>query len=186
MSAGAGRLSVPPRGHVVQFYGHDGELAESVGGYLAEALESGAAAVVVSTAAHWLAFSERLTAAGIDVTAARAAGDLVVADAAATLRLFLTGDQPDPGDFQRVIGGLIRLAAGGGRAVRIYGEMVALLWDAGQVSAAIELEALWNELGALLSFSLVCGYPVQSVSGDGHADALHQVCGLHSAIAERA
>jgi hypothetical protein len=167
----------------VQFYGHDEELAESVGGYVAEALESGAAAVVVSTAAHWLAFDEQLTSAGIDVAAARALGVLVVVDAAETMKGFLIGDQPDPGDFQRVIGGLIRRAARGGRPVHIYGEMVALLWDAGHVSAAIELEALWNELAALLPFSLVCGYSAQSVSGDGHADALHQVCGLHSAIA---
>jgi MEDS: MEthanogen/methylotroph, DcmR Sensory domain len=182
MSAGPGRLAVGPREHVVQFYGHEEELAGSVGGYLAEALGSGAVAVVVCTAAHWLAFGERLTAAGIDVAAARDAGALIVADAAETMGLFLIGDQPDPGDFQRVIGGLIRRAAAAGRPVRIYGEMVALLWDAGLVSAAIELEALWSELAALLSFSLVCGYPVRSVSGDDHADALAQVCGLHSAI----
>lgn len=40
MSAGAGRLAVGPREHVVQFYGDDGELAECVGAYLAEGLES--------------------------------------------------------------------------------------------------------------------------------------------------
>ena len=30
----------------------------------------------------------------------------------------------------------------------IYAEMVAVLWDAGQVTLALELEALWNDLAA--------------------------------------
>jgi anti-sigma regulatory factor (Ser/Thr protein kinase) len=60
--------------------------------------------------------------------------------------------------------------------------MVALLWDQGDVTAAIELESLWNELGLRVPFSLFCAYPSQSVSGDGHTDAYHEVCHLHSAV----
>ena len=76
----------------------------------------------------------------------------------------------------------MRDAAASGRRVRAYGEMVALLWDAGDVLGAIELETLWHELGRELSFSLFCSYPASSVSGPEHAQALHQVCHLHSAV----
>jgi Histidine kinase-like ATPase domain len=51
--------------------------------------------------------------------------------------------------------------------------------------AAIELESLWNGLGRELSFSLFCAYPAASVMGSGHADALHRVCHLHSAVVDR-
>jgi hypothetical protein len=137
---------------------------------------------MVATPAHRLAFEERLAAAGIDVGAARARGDLVALDAAGTLRRFLTGDNPDPGGFELVLGGLIREAGASGRPVRVYGEMVALLWEAGQVNAAIEVEALWNELAARLPFSLMCGYRAESVCGDDDAVALEEVCGLHSVV----
>jgi hypothetical protein len=58
--------------------------------------------------------------------------------------------------------------------------MVALLWDAGQVMLALELEALWNDLAAELPFALLCGYPARLASGDGHA--LEQVCRLHADV----
>jgi hypothetical protein len=43
--------------------------------------------------------------------------------------------------------------------VRVFGEMVSLLWDAGLIDAAVELEVLWNELGVQYPFSLLCAYP---------------------------
>ena len=60
--------------------------------------------------------------------------------------------------------------------------MVALLWDAGQVAAAIEVESLWNRLGLQLPFSLFCAYSSQAVAGDDHLGAVQQICHLHSAI----
>jgi hypothetical protein len=60
--------------------------------------------------------------------------------------------------------------------------MVALLWESGLVGAAIELEALWDELGHRYPFSLVCAYQAQSVSGNGHFDAFNEVCLLHDGI----
>jgi anti-sigma regulatory factor (Ser/Thr protein kinase) len=59
--------------------------------------------------------------------------------------------------------------------------MVALLWDAGDVIGAIELELLWNDLGRTLPFSLLCAYPTASVSGSERAGALGTVCHLHAA-----
>jgi anti-sigma regulatory factor (Ser/Thr protein kinase) len=58
---------------------------------------------------------------------------------------------------------------------------VALLWDAGHVLAAIQLEALWNQLGQEVAFSLFCAYGAGSVD-DGHSDAFADVCHLHSVV----
>jgi anti-sigma regulatory factor (Ser/Thr protein kinase) len=60
--------------------------------------------------------------------------------------------------------------------------MVALLWDAGDVLAAIELETAWNDLARELPFGLVCAYRSESVLGHEHADALHEVCHLHTSV----
>jgi hypothetical protein len=174
--------TVGPRDHVVQFYGADEELAVTVGGYLARGLRSGDGILVVATAPHRRAFAAALARAGIDPAGERDAGRLLMEDAAELLDRFLVGDVLDHERFQSVASGLILRAAAGGRPVRIYAEMVAVLWDAGQVGLAVELEELWNGLGALLPFSLLCAYPSRLMTGGETADAVREVCVLHSAV----
>jgi hypothetical protein len=182
MVAVTDRRTGDPARHVVQFYGSDGELIGHAGDYLAEGLCAGEVAVVVATELHRRPFEAALTAKGVDVAAARASGRYVVLDAETTMRRFLVGNWPDRCDFEETIGALIRRSCDTGRPVRVYGEMVALLWDAGQVNAAIELETLWNELASALPFSLLCAYPIRSVAGDAHLDAFADVCRLHSSV----
>lgn len=169
-------------GHVVQFYGHEEELADRVAGYLLGALQADGAAVVIATAAHRRAFESRLTRAGVDLAAAARAGTYRTMDAAETVRALMTGGQLDRGAFDRVIGRLIAGAGGGERPVRAYGEMVALLWDAGLVNDAVQLEEMWGSLGLTHSFSLFCSYPARSVTGDGHLEAFAEVCRLHGSV----
>jgi anti-sigma regulatory factor (Ser/Thr protein kinase) len=175
-------IRVEPRDHVVQLYERDQDLVDTVSAYLANAVRLGEVALVVATEAHVVKFGAAMASAGIDLAEARASGRLITIDAGATLARFLVGGHPDADAFDVVIGGLVRRASETGRPVRAYGEMVALLWDAGQVAAAIELETLWNELGHQVPFSLFCSYPRQSLSGDDHADAFLDVCHLHSAV----
>jgi hypothetical protein len=60
--------------------------------------------------------------------------------------------------------------------------MVAVLWDAGHVAAAIELESLWNDLRQLVPFGLLCAYPAHAVSGDENEASFHQICACHSEV----
>lgn len=168
--------------HVVQFYGNDQELIERVVDYLADGIADGDVVVVVATETHRRAFDASLSAGGVDVAAARAKGCYLVLDAETTMSQFLVSDWPEPAAFEATVGALIRQALQTGRAVRAYGEMVALLWDAGHVNAAIELEVLWNALASQLPFSLFCAYPSQAVAGGDHPDSFTEVCRLHSAI----
>jgi len=185
VGVGTGYLNV---GHVVQFYGRDEELADKVADYLLEALDAGGAAIVIATPAHRREFEARLTEAGADLAAAGRRGAYLALDASDTMRAFMTGGRLDAGDFDRVIGGPISRAAGkgagkaGGRPVRAYGEMVALLWDAGLVNAAVELEQMWDALGRRHPFSLLCGYPAGSVTRAGHLDAFAEVCRVHREV----
>jgi hypothetical protein len=153
--AGSGQLAVGAGGHVVQFCGGDRELAASVGGYLAGGIAAGDSVVVVATHPHRLAFEAELRAAGVDAGAAGASGRLLMLDSADRLQGFLAGGRLDHDHFEAAVGGLVRQVASAGRLVRIYAEMVALLWDGGQVTLALELEELWNDLGSR-SRSLCC------------------------------
>jgi hypothetical protein len=166
----------------VLFYRDGGELAGQVSGYLLEAIGAGGVAVVIATPAHRGAIASALARAGADVAAAQAAGRYVALDAIATMNQFMVGGWPSAASFWQVISPLIGRAAQAGAPLRVFGEMVALLWDFGQVNAAIEVEAMWNELAAQYPFSLLCGYPADSVRGEAHQDALAEVCRVHAAV----
>src|SRR5207253_3247775 len=113
-------------------------------------------------------------------------GSVIWLDAAETLGRFVHEGEVDSDGFRQVVGSLVRGAAQTGRGIKAYGEMVALLWEAGHVIGAIELEKLWNGLAAEVSFSLFCAYNINSAAGEEHADALHEVCRLHTAVIDDA
>ena len=168
--------------HAVQFYTSDAELFDEVGYYLTQALQSGAAAVVLASPAHARGFEAYLRSAGVDFGAAVAEGAYLVLDADETLQQFLRDGRPNARLFDEVVGGLVRATAATGRPVCAYGEMVALLWDDGCVNAAIELEALWNDLSLREPFSLFCSYPSSSVTSPDQAELFSQICCSHSAV----
>jgi len=174
------------RDHLVRFYEHDEELVAWVGGAVLDAVGAGATAIVIATEEHRRGLEAHAAVVGVDLERARREGRYAERDAAATLARIMPGGHLDREAFDRVVGALVRAAAASGRPVRAFGEMVALLWDAGDVPAAIELERLWNELGARLPFTLLCAYPREAVSSPEQAAALEQVCHLHTAVHDTA
>jgi MEDS: MEthanogen/methylotroph, DcmR Sensory domain len=111
-------------------------------------------AIVVATSDHRRSFERYLADAdgGVDVAAASARGAYLALDASETMRGFMVADRSDPAGFWQAISPMLRQAAKAGRPVRVFGEMVSLLWDAVMIDAAIEVEAMWNELGAQYPF----------------------------------
>src|SRR3954463_8898681 len=141
--------------HAVHFYENDDELSARVAAFIGEALRAGEPAVIIASPPHLQHFVAGLAAMNIDVEAERNTGNLTILDAAATLGRFMVGDSPDRDLFTRVVGNIIESA--GTRAdrcvkVRAYGEMVDLLWQNANQSAAIALEQMWTDLGAVHAF----------------------------------
>jgi signal transduction histidine kinase len=80
------------------------------------------------------------------------------------------------------VGGIVARAAEGGRHVRVFGEMVALLAAEGNHSAVVRLEELWNGLQKVHAFSLFCAYPLDRMAGEAPGDLLDSVCAEHSRV----
>ena len=148
--------------------------------YLLGALDDGGVAVVIATPEHRREFETRLRQAGVDLAGARDDGLYLPVDAGQALSELMVADKVDSAAFDRVIGTLIAAAGAGGRPVRAFGEMVALLWDDGLVNDAVRLEEMWEELGGRHPFSLFCGYRAGSVTRE--IDAFAEVCRLHHAV----
>ena len=175
-----------PADHHVHFFETDEALSRVVADYLSAAILAGDAVVVVATESHRELFSAALAEVGVDVESAVRDGRLWLRDAAETLALFAPEGDLDPGRFEFEVGGLVREAAAGRRPVRVYGEMVALLWDAGDVTGAIELECLWNQLGERMAFGLLCAYPARFFADGAGAEGFAQVCHHHAQVVDGA
>jgi PAS domain S-box-containing protein/excisionase family DNA binding protein len=168
--------------HFVQFYDADECLQDAVSTFFGTALRAGDAGIVVSTEAHRAGIEDRLRASDLDVSAARTDGRYISLNATETLKRFMVDGAPDANRFADVIGGVVGRASEGGRRVRIFGEMVALLVADGNPAAAIRLEALWNELLQTHRFSLMCAYPMDSFGGEPLAGLLGDVCTTHRRV----
>ena len=173
-----------PEEHVVQLYGsNDQLLTRNVSRYLAEGMRRGDALVVIATREHADAITRELTLQGVD---ASRDGRLVVLDARQTLDRFLVGGQPDEHLFRDVVGWVLaeafRRSSSG--HVRAFGEMVGLLWVAGDRAAATRLEEYWNDLLRGAAISLFCAYPID-IYDDGDTAGLDAVLGTHTHMSLR-
>jgi hypothetical protein len=171
--------SAGPQDHVVLFYDNDGELACQAAEHLLDAITNGGVAIVVATSAHRVAIEARLEQQGVSLARASAKGSYVAFEADDVMAQFMINGYADAAGFWRVISPVLKRAGRRKRPVAIFGEMVALLWDRGQPSAAVDLEALWNEMASHYPFSLLCAYPA-AVAQD---EEMLEGFAAHSAVA---
>jgi hypothetical protein len=167
-------------GHVVKIYDDDHDLVRGVGAFLAEGIVADDVVIVVATPAHRDAFEQAFAGSAADLPAATAEGRYLVIDAAELLAQFMVDGVPDRTRFLDVVGRLIERSEK--RGVRIFGEMVAVLWDGGNVTAAIALEGLWNDLAMHHDFSLYCAYAMAAFEGASDLASVRDVCDHHSDI----
>jgi hypothetical protein len=153
--------------HIVHMHHDRGFLLDAVADYFETGARQGEIGIVIARPE----FRETLTQ--------RVPG-LKMLDAERTLALFMVGDMPVWNRFHAVIGGLIaemRLEHDG---VRAYGEMVDILWQAGNKKGAIKLEEFWNELGRLQTFSLFCAYQLDSLEECACGGAMDSISRVHT------
>jgi anti-sigma regulatory factor (Ser/Thr protein kinase) len=165
--------------HEVALYDRDDDLIQRIGSYAIAGLDAGEQVLIIATPGHRAALDRLLGARAAD---AAAAGTYRSLDAAETLATFHGKEGFDEDLFELSIGSLIDDASRGGRGVRAYGEMVALLWSDGDPAAAIQLEELWNAMARHRDFALLCGYPTHAVERHQHLADVDDVCRTHTRI----
>lgn len=151
-------LQPGPADHLVQLYADDHHLVAVVADYVAAGLRGNEAAVLIATPPHLRLVTRALGAAGIDVPSALALRQLLYLDAAQTLERLLVDGVPDRGRFRSVLAAALGHVRGAGpRGVRLFGEMVDLLWRR-SVEATVALERLWDEALREEGLPLLCAY----------------------------
>lgn len=141
---------------------------------------------MVATESHRQSLAFELRHQAIPLTSFIEEGRYVAFDAAETLDQFMIENTPDAPRFRQILGDVISCAACVApreySKVVIFGEMVALLWQRGEVQAALRLEQLWNELSQDYSFQLRCAYPITSFDQDVHRELFDRICAEHNFV----
>jgi anti-sigma regulatory factor (Ser/Thr protein kinase) len=170
------------REHQVAAYDGAAALVRRVASFVAASLEDGVPVVTISRPTHRRAVEDLLVDIGADPVRASRDGTLVALDADETMGLFMVDGRPDPTRFAGVVASVVAsLVPTGNRPVNAFGEMVALLWERGEVAAALELESLWNTAIVAHPIRLLCAYPGELLAGSGLNDVA-RACDLHDHV----
>lgn len=170
---------IAPAEHVLQIYENDAVFLDALAGFVGGGINAGDAIIVIATRQHLDALEARLTSFGVHVRALIDNGRYIPLDASDTLAKFMVDGWPDEQLFIAAVSGIIRKAANGGRRIRAFGEMVALLWAKGHNGATVHLEHLWNKICENVELSLFCAYPKSGFTQDMNTSIMH-ICGAHS------
>jgi MEDS: MEthanogen/methylotroph, DcmR Sensory domain len=173
-------LAEPNQTHIVYPYTDERYLVDAIGFYTKSGLARDAAVILIVTEAHREAI-RRYLEADFNVHTLEVSGQLSFLDAAELLSFFMVDGKPDPKLFKDGIRTLIERAQrdermGRNREVRLFGEMVSLLWPANS-TAAERLEELGNEVTEEYSISILCAY---SMSGPGRGQLPESLIKAHS------
>jgi hypothetical protein len=180
----AGAVPLAADSHIVHFYEHSSALTDDVVVFLADGFDAGHPAAVIAAEEHLTLIADKLRARGFDPDALVQQDRLVLLDAHETLQSLMLVHSPSPQRFNVVVGGVIaRLSRlNGNAAVRAYGEMVDVLWRAGNTVGALRLEELWNDLTRTHDFRLFCAYSMGHFIKASSIDSLTAICERHSHV----
>ena len=175
-----------PHRHEVQFYSDDALLLETFARFIAVALKSGRAAIVVISQSRSDGLVSRLKAQDLDVDAATQQGTYIQLDVNKTLSTFMVNDMPDSARFSPAVSDLIEAAAKAARqqhhGVVVCREVTSIVWAKGKADAAIRVEQLWDELGKTFGLDILCGYALSTFHGKEDEQVFQRICAKHSAV----
>ena len=167
--------------HFVQIYESEEVFMDILASFVGETLKEDHVAVVIATPAHRQELNQRLTESGHSLFALRLQDQFISLDAEQMLRKFMDNGWVDDELFFQFVADLLARATKNGRKMRVFGEMVTIMWSKGYYGAAVRLEHLWHRLCVGNSFLLFCAYPKSGFAENG-SEAVAHICAAHSKI----
>ncbi len=157
-------------------------LTESAFTFVEAGLRRGDSVLVIAGANHRDRLFERLAAGKISPQSLRDPGQLSVLDAELITTRLVADGLPEWAPFRNAVAPALSRLQPSGRDTRVYSEIANALWHGGNTEAAIRIEDFWNALASTFSFSLYCGYTMDTQSEHSYAAPLEELGRTHSDI----
>jgi MEDS: MEthanogen/methylotroph, DcmR Sensory domain len=161
--------------HSVRLCNEDRFLTDDATTFITEGLRFKEKVIIVVTAQHREALLKTISPEEMGQD------NLMFFNAEEQLWKIMVNDWPSELRLRNVVASMIGQANQKGR-VRIYGEMVIVLWTKGYTRAAIRLEELWNKLAMEQPDSLLYTHPLSKFIGGKNRDSLPVVSQLHTHV----
>jgi hypothetical protein len=152
-----------PHSHFVYPSSDECLISEAVATFAGAGLRKGEAVILVTTETRRAFIERRLEAGDHKIALLEQNGQLAFLEAGKLMSAFLEAGMPDAERFKYAVGAIVEKASvdpatGKTRKIRIFGEMVSLLYRSSNLPAAERLEEFWNEMVAAHAISLFCAY----------------------------
>lgn len=119
--------------------------------------------------------------AGVDMGAMRPQGLYASLDAATAAGTIVDDGEVSWRAFNQKVGERVRNLRMRG-PLRVYGEMVDLLWGKGDRETALDLELFWNRLQARVDFELLCSYGIDAEGSEFALGDAEGIIRAHSSV----
>ncbi len=172
---------IAPCSHVVQIYEDDSEFLDTLEDFVVSGFKDGDSMVLIATDNHLKTIEARCHAKGYKINALKVHGQYFAIEAEDMMSRFMVNGWPDEELFFTAVSKVLNNARKGGKKVRAFGEMVALMWANGQQGATVRLEYLWHEFCKKEEFRLLCAYPKSGFT-ENAATSIKTICATHSKI----
>ncbi len=166
--------------HIVQVCQNETFRENIVTNYIKDGLLNDEAVIVVAGPTLRKAVISKLDAQNFDVQNLKNQGQIKFLDAEFLLSSFLIDGVLEEQSFQQSIEVPIQAARVEYGKVRIFGEMVDVLWKKAQYDAAIQLENLWSNLSQKQEFLFLCTYSLDSIDSSTYDESLERICSYHT------
>lgn len=153
---------------------------EAVAHYVAEGLRNGEAVTVIARSRLRKSLIDYMGTLDFDTQSLQDQGQIKFFDAEFLLSSISLDGEIDAEAFEKFVANpmkTIKLKYG---KLRIFGEMVDILWQNNSYDMAIQLEDLWNDLFKTFEFSLLCTYSLNHIDPDAYEEALERICRCHT------
>jgi len=175
-------VEAPAGRHFAQFHRDADILTEAALVFLQSGLRHGKSLLVIAPSRRVEQVFDRLSDGKVHIKSLVDSGQLAVMDSTPIIEQLVSNSQTEWARFRDVVPPVLARLAPRGHGTRIYAEIANVLWEAGETDAAIRLEDLWNALAAAHTFSLFCGYTMDTHSEHAYAGPLEELGRTHSDI----
>jgi len=175
-------VEAPAGRHFAQFHRDATTLTDAAFVFLESGLRHGKSLLIVAPPQRVEQLFDRLSTGKLHPQSLMDSGQLAVMDSTPIIEQLVPDGGTQWARFRGMLAPVLARLAPRGRGTRIYGEITNALWQAGETDAAIRLEDLWNALAAAHSFSLFCGYTIDTQCEHAYAAPLEELGRTHSDI----
>ena len=175
-------VEAPAGRHFAQFHRDAENLTEAAFVFLESGLRHGNSLLIVAPSPRVEQVFDRLAGGKLHPKSLVDSGQLAVMDSTPIIEQLVNNGQTEWARFRGILAPVLSRLAPRGHGTRIYGEIANALWEAGETDAAIRLEELWNALAGAYSFSLFCGFTMDTQCEHSYAAPLEELGRTHSDI----